>query len=455
MTRSMRARLTLAFVLILAPFVVATSHILFISHRTTREDRVKMVSRAAFEKSLAVLETHHWQASLTHLFSNEEIRDLRVGALVADSSGRVIWRSPADAPAWPQGENKRLIRGKRGDLEFVLNVPQVLPDHDNSLQQLIIFTTTVVLVFAGAAWLLVGKALSPIGKLARQAAVASAEDAETKLVSPSQDSEMEELVTTLNDFLGRIRETSEVRSRFYAAASHELRTPLQALTGHLEVALGQPRTAKEYRTTIQEAAVQSQRLVSLVEGILLLYQLQGGAATPAEAVRVDEEVETTLQSLQPLMEARRLRLCEEIAKPAPVLAVPAYVAVLVRNLLENAAKYGREGGNLDVFLGPCEGTLTLRIENDAPDGSQIDVDRLFEPFYRLDASRSTKSGGNGLGLAICQAAAKANGWNLTLCQDGARIVAFVFDGLNVRKAYQRMFLTLSLVRDQPVNLRGY
>lgn len=286
-------------------------------------------------------------------------------------------------------------------------------------QPFLLLTTAAMAAFAVGAWLLVGRTLSPIRALAHQAASARAEDPGVRLVAPSPDGEMQELVETLNDFLGRMQEASAEKGRFYAAASHELRTPLQALSGHLEVALSQPRTQAEYEAALQEALTQTQRLTSLVEGILLLHHLQGQAPIEKDAVAMDEVIREILEGLEPLMEARELQLTLHLS-PVEVSAVPTHAAIIARNLLENAAKYGHLGGCLEVTL--REQTLT--IENDAPDGP-LDVARLLEPFYRLDASRSTKSGGNGLGLAICQAVAQANGWSLTLSAEKGKIVAMV------------------------------
>jgi two-component system heavy metal sensor histidine kinase CusS len=281
-----------------------------------------------------------------------------------------------------------------------------------------------VLAVGLGSWLVVGRTLSPIRALSRQAAAASANDAETRLVPPSQDLEMSELVSTLNGFLDRIRDASEEKARFYAAASHELRTPLQALSGHLEVALAQPRTADDYQATVQEALVQTHRLVSLVEAILLLHQLQSTVHAVPGPVCLSAEIEDQIQSIQPLLEARQLRLRVCIEPEVIVPSIPMHVSVLVRNLLENAAKYSVESGDLNVSLAVSSGRAAFRIENQVG-ALSIDRARLYEPFYRLDASRSARSGGNGLGLAICRAVANANGWNLNIDLERSAVVANV------------------------------
>jgi signal transduction histidine kinase len=241
----------------------------------------------------------------------------------------------------------------------------------------------------------------------------------TKLVAPSQDAEIKDLVTTLNDFLTRMEEASAEKGRFYAAASHELRNPLQALAGHLELALSQPRSNGEYEETVQEALVQTQRLTSMMESVLLLHQLQGRMAAGKLAVPVGPVVQEVIGSLGPLIETRELEMSLSLEPGVCVQSVPMHAHVIVRNLIENAVKYAREGGCIRVNLSSTQ----LKIENELSEGVALAADRLFEPFYRQQASRSTKSGGNGLGLAICLAVAKTNGWTLELGQIGQFVVA--------------------------------
>lgn len=412
----MRVRMTLVFVLILAPFLVMTSHLVVITHRSRQADEDKRNVKLVIEKASTVLNFSDWEREMGMMFSSSKLRQAGIGALVADESGQVLWRSDENAPSWPNPAKDHSISIQRGKLRLVVGVPHELLSDDSRLHSLITLSFAAVAAFAVAAWLLIGRTLSPIRALAHQAEVA--EETGTRLTPPSQDAEMCELVTTLNGLLDRVERASEEKASFYAAASHELRTPLQALLGHLEVTLAQPRTEKEYQATLQEAHAQTHRLVSLVEGILLLHQLQGRKAANQEPVCLSAIVEETLETFGPLIEARGLQLEEKIQSDIVASSAPEHARIMVRNLLENAAKYGHEGGSLKVVLD----RTGLRVENEAPG---ISVERLLEPFYRLDASRSSKSGGNGLGLAICRALAKANGWKLTLTQQESRIVAQV------------------------------
>lgn len=420
--RSMRLRMTLLLVALLAPFLVISSHLLIRSSRHGEADKTKLILTEALAQARQALGQRDWRPALERALANLDMEEHQIGALVADTSGRILWRTPTHAPPWPN-PGRALMPASSGDLTFYLNTEHMLLYSDQGYAHLLALSGLAVVAFGLGAWFLVGRTLSPIRALARQASGATAKNLGTRLEAPSQDQEMQELVTTLNDFLSRMEEASEEKGRFYAAASHELRTPLQALSGHLEVALTQSRTAEEYAVTVQEAHMQTQRLVSLVEAILLLHQLQERPSSEQEAACVTALVEEALERLAPLIEARELTMEVSLEPNVTAVSAPMHLSVLVRNLMENAVKYAREGSVCKVNLSQATG---LRIANEAPNGRKIDVERLFEPFYRIHASRSTKTGGNGLGLAICQEIAKVNDWQLQLCQSEGVIVASLF-----------------------------
>lgn len=294
------------------------------------------------------------------------------------------------------------------------------PGTDPGWPPFVVFTSAAVLVFGILAWQMVGKTLSPIQALARQAEESSVEHTGTRLTAPSDDAEMLQLVATLNAFLDRMEQAAEEKARFYGAASHELRTPLQALSGHLEVALSQPRTAEEYAVTLSEAHEQTQRLSGLVTSILLLHQLQGPAPATAEPVDLSQTLKRVLEGVSPLAEARALTI--EVSDTRPTIRViPGHADILLRNLIENAFKYCSEGTSVRIALDQAG----FEIENEIS-GEDIDPSKFLEAFFRQEASRSSISGGNGLGLAICRAVCVANHWTIALTSAGpGRILARV------------------------------
>jgi two-component system, OmpR family, sensor kinase len=237
-----------------------------------------------------------------------------------------------------------------------------------------------------------------------------------------------ELVGTLNGLLARISEAAAVRGRFYAAASHELRTPLQALTGHMEVALSRARTAEEYAECLHEAHRQAGRLSSLVQDLLLLHQLEQAPARQQATVDLAAVCAEVLRQLAPLIEARGLRLQAGLAPGTTLPAAPTHAEILVRNLVENAVKYAAAGGAVNVTLSASGDEPRLEVFNECAPAAEWNSQKLFEPFYRPDSARSARSGGNGLGLAICRAIAGANGWRLTLERESEGVRAAALFG---------------------------
>ena len=264
------------------------------------------------------------------------------------------------------------------------------------------------------AWILVGRTLRPLRALSKQASEASAEHLQTRLVSPSSDTEMTELVATINGLLDRIETTAAAKAQFYGAASHELRTPLQALSGHLETALSQERDADGYHQALLEAQGQTSRLVTLTRDILLLHHLQDPGVSDGERADVVESLRVAVRELTPLIDARGLSL-ESSAPDALVLpGRQSYADVAIRNLVENAARYSSPGGHISIGL-TAEG---FRITNDCALDENVSLESLFEPFTR-------PAGGNGLGLAVCRAAARANGWNVSLTRTPGGVAAAI------------------------------
>lgn len=303
----------------------------------------------------------------------------------------------------------------------IAHTTQLMERYDLASQQHHIrfaLTTFMVLLFPLAAvgiWVLVSRTLSPLRALSRQAE----ESASGRLEPPSSDVEMVELVTTLNHLLDRVEVSANAKAQFYAAASHELRTPLQALNGHIETALSKKRPAEEYRLALTEAQKQTQRLTLLTRDILMLHQLQTQPPGGGERADLAQSMTTILRELEPLIEARSLSVSGEIPDSFPMAGRQSYADVCVRNLVENAVRYSLPASVVTIRFG----TDRLEIRNPCDLDHAVDWESFFEPF----AAKGMIVGGqgNGLGLAVCRAAAEANGWSVHLARQGSEVVATV------------------------------
>lgn len=344
--------------------------------------------------------------------------------MIVDREGHILQRSQNLLPKWPRNrwgkerDGWRVRTVRVGDNTAVIGYYWRPVQMALRAQALELLSLSLIVMLAGTvgAWFLVGYTLSPIARLSTQAQSASIDGLEVQLSPPSQDEEMLQLVHTLNGLLSRLAQTANARQRFYAAASHELRTPLQALTGHLGLALRRQREAQEYEQVIREAQEQTRRLNALVNDLLLLNQLETAQLPVAESVDLAALCRATLASYAPLAEQRALTvrtdLPTDLSEKAFLKFPSTHASILVRNLVENALKYCQAGGVVSVRIDRDE--HRLEIVNDYDSEFAWEAERLFEPFYRPDSSRTSATGGNGLGLAICKALADANGWQLAL-----------------------------------------
>ena len=295
------------------------------------------------------------------------------------------------------GEGWQISQADLAGYHLVLGYPYYQTQQALS-RQLFYLASLAALVWvalSGAAYWLVGQVLRPIQMLSHQARALGTQMAPPALESPSADNEVLELVDTLNELLQQRERSTRQREQFYVAISHELRTPLQALSGHLELALLRTRTPVEYQTFLEECQRQTSRLKSLHEAILTLSQVDHG---PLEYETVYDLAEFLPEFLPPEAQAR--------LSPSPTVASQRLVELLLRNLVENAARHGQPP--LVVELDPHR----LTIINQRRDQETLDLTKLSEPFYRPESSR--QRGGNGLGLALVRAIAQRLGWQLEL-----------------------------------------
>lgn len=434
--RSLRARLAGAVTAAFAVWMLLVCvGLVAYAHQTVRSkarDELWLVAETLRDQLLKA-HTHRPGTACPVLaeFIRQQRHELVTEAMavfVVDADGAVIEQSQRLIPQWPLGREDagwQAVSLPDGSRTVVLAQHWERADEDLRAEALVLVAIGLcaTLAVACGAWFLVRGTLSPISRLAHQAAAASVDTLHPRLSASSQDAEVVELVTTLNDLLSRLSDTALARGRFYAAASHELRTPLQALSGHLEVALSRERTADEYRASLTEALAQTKRLTSLVQDLLLLNRLDAATALPpTEMLSVAALCERALQHLAPLVAEKGLHLVVGLEGEGQIVAPPTHADMLVRNLAENAVKYVSSGGDVRVEMRETTGGVELRIFNTAPPTLKLDAKSLFEPFLRHEAPGSA-SAGSGLGLAICKAIAVANGWDLRLEQTAAGVLA--------------------------------
>lgn len=426
----MRTRMTALFALLVALLMAGVGYGVLRLERQRAQARVQEILLLAEKRAYHEIGDESKNSnSLAAAVKSEqgEISGGQVNIWVVQGS-QVLWASQqiappssSDDPHWPSrilsfGEQKVILAHQWTPEEEELRATS------HELTILGLFVVAITTVFA---WFVVGQTLSPISRLAQQAQNSKLQGLSVRLQTPSSDAEMRHLTGTLNELLIHIEREAQARARFYAAASHELRTPIQILLGEIEVARGRPRTLLEHEEVLAQLHTGTERLATLVQDLLQMNALEMRQnLAPCEQINLSFWIERALSQQTAALENRAL-IPEMHLVDAIIEAPPGHVEVLLRNLTENAAKYAIPTTKICIALNSSVHETTFEIYNACEVVPDTQFEEWFEPFFRPDTSRSSQTGGNGLGLAICRSICTANGWNITLKPREKGIVATV------------------------------
>jgi two-component system phosphate regulon sensor histidine kinase PhoR len=219
-------------------------------------------------------------------------------------------------------------------------------------------------------------------------------------------------VVVLFHDITQLKQLDEVRKDFVANVSHELRTPLSILRGYIETLLDNPKTSTEELTRILEVMERhSKRLGLLVDDLLILAQLESGDPhLQLSDVALDELFGHIVRDWDKKFAEKRLKVIVNLPEHLPqVRADETRLQEILYNLLDNAVKYSREGGDLRLSAQERNGEIALSVSDTGIGIGKNDLPRIFERFYRVDKARSRELGGTGLGLSIVKHIAQLHG----------------------------------------------
>ncbi|WP_245667563.1 ATP-binding protein [Actinomadura macra] len=250
------------------------------------------------------------------------------------------------------------------------------------------------------------RALSPLQRVTATARRLSESTLHERIALEGPDDEIKELADTFDAMLERLGQAFDSQRRFVANASHELRTPLAINRTLLEVALGDPEVSDDLRAVGRTLLATNARHERLIEGLLLLARSEREltARTPVDLAEV---AATVLEHSARRDHDNDVSVHPELTS-GTALGDPVLLEHLVSNLVENAIKHNEDGGELWLRTGLLEGWATVQVENTGPAVPAYEVERLFEPFRRLNADRVESAKGAGLGLSIVRSVVLAH-----------------------------------------------
>jgi heavy metal sensor kinase len=299
---------------------------------------------------------------------------------------------------------------ENGQLVGIVQVAQDLEDMQQTLRRLLqalLVGVPLLVGFAGlGGYVLAARALAPIDHITRTARRISAEDLSARLNLTASDDEVGRLAATFDSMLARLDESFKRERQFTADASHELRTPLAAMQAILGVIREERRTPEDYEQALADISEEADRLRGLVEGLLRL--ARGDTRLPAapEPVDLSTLLYDVTDSLRPMAEAKGLTLTCTAPGGLTLSGNRDDLIRLLVNLLDNAIKY-TDRGTIAVTAHNRHGSVRVAVADTGQGIPAEHLPRLFDRFYRVDASRTNR--GSGLGLALALEIARAHG----------------------------------------------
>ena len=335
-----------------------------------------------------------------------------------------------------------------GDSPITFNVdPKALfPQFEQEIQETkeafllrsVIATTIIILLSSVCTYFLTKKALTPLQKLTSEVSQIQAQNLSTQLAVPNSKDEIAQLTSSFNEMLTRLDNAFSTQKQFSANAAHELRTPLAVLQTNLEVfEKKQEPEMVEYRQLFTMIKEQTARLSQLVGTLLDMTNLKSVPRT--DHVSLEELVDEVFCDLDPVAEKAGISihfddsssqdLHTDVHTPdASALnnnirnITGSYVLLYraVYNLVENAIKYNRPNGSVTVSVKEKNGQAMILVKDTGIGISPENQKKIFDPFFRVDKSRSRAMGGAGLGLALVDSIAREHGGSVKVLESNEK-----------------------------------
>ena len=335
-----------------------------------------------------------------------------------------------------------------GDSPITFNVdPKALfPQFEQEIQETkeafllrsVIATTIIILLSSVCTYFLTKKALTPLQKLTSEVSQIQAQNLSTQLEVPNSKDEIAQLTSSFNEMLTRLDNAFSTQKQFSANAAHELRTPLAVLQTNLEVfEKKQEPEMVEYQQLFAMIKEQTARLSQLVGTLLDMTNLKSVPRT--DQVTLEELVDEVFCDLDPVAEKAGISihfddsssqdLYTDVHTPdASALnnnirnITGSYVLLYraVYNLVENAIKYNRPNGSVTVSVKEKNGQAMILVKDTGIGISPENQKKIFDPFFRVDKSRSRAMGGAGLGLALVDSIAREHGGSVKVLESNEK-----------------------------------
>lgn len=304
---------------------------------------------------------------------------------------------------------------------------QVYNNKANYKKNSLLFSALMALAGGVATYFISGRALKPLCEFSDKIEEVQAQNLSDSRIEESSVAELNRLSVSYNRMLARLSEAFKLQRQFTANAAHEFRTPLAVMQLQLDLynSTEHPTNDACAKQTIRMMTEQNERLSKMVKTLLDMSELQTVARD--DEIALDALVEEVLADLEPLAQEKAIHLAAQ-CDAVTMTGSDILLYRLVYNLVENAIKYNTPGGTVTVGAVQQDKHIRLTVADTGTGIPEELKERVFEPFFRLDKSRSRALGGVGLGLALVREIVSVHGGSITVKDnlDGGTTFEVVF-----------------------------
>ena len=319
--------------------------------------------------------------------------------------------------------NTNISTGSSDEIQVDLNPKAILSDTVKNTQlefwiKSLSITLVITLVFSLLMYFIVGFTLRPLGELTSQIEDIQTKNLNEPILSRSKSTEIERLTLAFNRLLKRLEETFTAQRQFSANAAHELRTPLAVMRTKFEVFdKNNTPNVEDYKETINMAKTQTDRLSHVIDILLEMTELQ--SAPKGDKISLAEITEEVICDLVSIAEKKNITLVQSEGE-SRLIGSDTLIYRAIYNLVENAIKYNKDYGNVTVSISEDRDFAKAIISDTGSGIDKDDWDKIFEPFFRVDKSRSRAMGGAGLGLALVKEIAARHGGGVRIVESSEK-----------------------------------
>jgi len=423
--RTIRARLALSYVLVVALILIVVVFAVGTVHRRLGIARIDSDLVSAMRSVAGVVASEINERLSLEIGAHEALYELELpglGVSVLDVKGGQLATRVSGAPALSPARQTQAVIGspqtldseqlrvaastwQHGEYSYRIvawaSLAPLEREHTTVMNTVRIAIALAAFAALAAMWLIVRPALHPLAVMAASADAIDREHLETRLPVPAPPDELRRLAVAFNSLLDRLSESITSQRRFMADASHELRTPVTVARTAAQVTLSLPvRTEAEYREALKIVDVQTGRLTQIVDDLFLLALADlDGQDVELRECYLDDVVAGCVRDANVVANARRIGIIVDSVEDVAIRGDEELLRRMVMNLLDNAVRYSPEGSEVRVGVARNNGQATVIVEDDGPGIPEADRERVFERFVRLETARTAAGGGLGLPIA--------------------------------------------------------